>query len=53
MAAAVNNEGLPGDSVLKNLLVKHERRVPSLSHEHPLEKEMTPRSSILAGESHG
>ena len=38
---------------LKRLPAMRETRVGSLGREDPLEKEMAPHSSILAGESHG
>ena len=40
----------PGDSVVKNPLVKQETQVQSLGQENPLEKKMATHSSILAGE---
>ena len=40
--------GFPGDSVVKNLPVKQEKRIQSLCQEDPLEKEMVTHSSILA-----
>ena len=40
----------PGSSVVKNLPVKQEMWVWSLSREDPLEKEMVNRSSIFAWE---
>ena len=40
----------PGGSVVKNLPSMQETRVRSLGQEDPLEKEMAPRSSILAWE---
>ena len=40
--------GLPGDSVVKNLLAIQEMQVGSLGQEDPLVKEMATYSSILA-----
>ena len=42
--------GLPGGSVVKNLLASARERVYSLSQEDSLEKEMATHSSILAWE---
>ena len=42
--------GFPGGSAVKNLLPMQGPWVPSLGQEDPLEKEMTPCSSILAWE---
>ena len=39
--------GLPGGSVVKNLLAMQEMEVQSLGQEDPLEKEMTTHFSIL------
>ena len=47
-AAAMANEGFPGDSVIKNSPAMRETLVWSLSWEDPLEKEMATHSSILA-----
>ena len=44
--------GLPGGSVLRSRLLMQEpqeTQVRSLGLEHPLEEEMAPHSSILAG----
>ena len=38
----------PNGTVVNNLLAKQEMRVQSLGQEDPLEKGMTPHSSILA-----
>ena len=43
---------LPGDSVVKNLPIKQETLIWSLSQEGPLEKEMT-TLVFLPWESHG
>ena len=40
--------GLPGDSVVKNLLAMQEMQVGSLGQEDPLVKEMAIHSSLLA-----
>ena len=40
--------GFPSGSVVKNLPVMQETRVPSLGREDPLEKEMATHPSILA-----
>ena len=40
--------GFPSGSVVKNLPVMQETRVPSLGREEPLEKEMATHPSILA-----
>ena len=42
--------GLPGGSVVKNLLASARERVYSLSQEDSLEKEMATHSSVLAWE---
>ena len=39
--------GFPSGSVIKNLPVKQETQVPSLDHEHPLEKRLATHSRIL------
>ena len=39
--------------MVKSLPARQETWVRSLGREDPLEKEMAPHSSILAGESHG
>ena len=41
--------GLPGDSVVKNLLTVQETWVRSLGQEYPLEEGMATHSSILVG----
>ena len=46
-------QGRPGGSEIKNLLAKQETQVWPLGWEDPLEKELAPHSSVLAGESHG
>ena len=43
----------PGDSDVKNPPAMPETRVRSLDREDPLEKEITPHSSILPGEFQG
>ena len=40
--------GFPGGSMVKNVPLMQETQVRSLGQEHPLEKEMTIHSSILA-----
>ena len=40
--------GLPGDSVVKNLLAIQEMQVGSLGQEDPLVKEIAAHSSIIA-----
>ena len=40
--------GLPGGSVVKNLLAVQETQIQSLGWEDPLEEEMTTHSIILA-----
>ena len=47
---AVFNRGYPGGSVVKNPSAKQMLQAPSLGREDPLEKELAPRSSILAWE---
>ena len=42
--------GLPGDSVVKNLLAIQEMQVGSLGQEDPLVKEMAIHSSLIAWE---
>ena len=42
--------GVPGDSVVKNLLAMQEMQVGSLGQEDPLVKEMAIHSSISAWE---
>ena len=46
--AIINHMGFPGGSVVKNQPAMQEMQVRSLGPEDPLEKEMTPHSSILA-----
>ena len=43
----------PDGSVVKNLPVIQETRVPSLAREDPLEREMATHSSIFARKIHG
>ena len=50
MEQLIKTRGFPGGSVVKNLPVVLEMRVPSLGQEDPLEKEMATRSRILVWE---
>ena len=45
--------GFPGGPAVKNAFAKQETRVWPLGQKEPLEKEMVPPSSILAGKFHG
>ena len=45
------NLGLPGGSVVKNLLAMQETQVQSLGWEDPLEKEMATHASLFAWEN--
>ena len=48
IGVAISELGFPIGSVVKNLPVMQETRVPSLGREDPLEKEMATHPSILA-----